>query len=59
MQVELFVAPRSVASGQPGFLLGAALILSYFLLSAALVQDFSRSSTPPLAGEMTILVRAR
>ncbi len=59
MQAEFFVAPRAVTSGNPGWLLGAALILSYFLLSAALVQDFSRASTPPLAGEMTILVRAR
>ena len=59
MQVQLFVAPRSVASGEPGLVLGAALILAYFLLSTALVQDFRRSSPPPLAGETTILVRAR
>ena len=59
MQAQLFVAPRAVASGKPGFLLGAALISAYFLLSAALLKDFSRSAPPPLAGEMTILVRAR
>jgi hypothetical protein len=59
MQVQLFVAPRSVASGQPGLVLGSALILAYFLLSMALVQDFRRSSPPPLAGETTILVRSR
>ena len=59
MQVQLFVAPRSVASGEPGLVLGAALILAYFLLSTALVHDFRRSSPPPLAGETTILVRAR
>ena len=59
MQVQLFVAPRSVASGQPGLVLGAALILAYFLLSTALVNDFRRSSPPPLAGETTILVRSR
>ncbi len=50
MQVQLFVAPRSVASGEPGLVLGAALILAYFLLSTALVNDFRRSSPPPLAG---------
>jgi hypothetical protein len=59
MQVQLFVAPRSVASGEPGLVLGAALILAYFLLSTALVNDFRRSSLPPLAGETTILVRSR
>lgn len=59
MQVQLFVAPRSVASGEPGLVLGAALILAYFLLSTALVQDFRRSAPPPLAGETTILVRSR
>jgi hypothetical protein len=59
MQVQLFVAPRSVASGQPGLVLGAALILAYFLLSTALLQDFRRSSEPPMVGETTILVRSR
>ena len=59
MQVQLFVAPRSVASGGPGLVLGAALILAYFLLSTAMVQDFRRSSAPPLVGETTILVRSR
>jgi len=59
MQVQLFVAPRSVASGEPGLVLGAALILAYFLLSTALVQDFRRSSPPPIAGETTILVLSR
>jgi hypothetical protein len=48
-----------VASGEPGLVLGAALILAYFLLSTALVNDFRRSSPPPLAGETTILVRSR
>ncbi|HVP60473.1 MAG TPA: hypothetical protein VMT11_07935 [Myxococcaceae bacterium] len=59
MQAQLFVAPRAVAFGEPGLLLGATLILAYFLLSAALMQDFARSGPPPLAGETTILVRAR
>ena len=59
MKAQLFAAPRSGASGEPGLLLGAALILGYFLLSTALVQGFSRSSPPPLVGETTILVRAR
>jgi hypothetical protein len=59
MQAQLFVAPRSVASSEPGLLLGAALIVAYFLLSTALVEDFSRSSPPPLVGQTTILVRAR
>ena len=59
MQVQLFVAPRSVAPGEPGLLLGVALILAYFLLSTALVQDFSRSRPPPLVGETTILVRGK
>jgi hypothetical protein len=59
MQVQLFVAPRSVASGEPGILLGAALIVAYFLLSTALLQDFRRSSSPPIVGETTILVRSR
>jgi hypothetical protein len=59
MQVQLFVAPRSVASSEPGLFLGAALIVAYFLLSSAMVQDFRRSSPPPLVGEMTILVRSR
>jgi hypothetical protein len=48
-----------VASGEPGLLLGAALILAYFLLSTALLQDFRRSSEPPIVGETTILVRSR
>ena len=40
-------------------MLGAALILAYFLLSAALVEDYSRAHTPPLVGETTILVLSR
>jgi hypothetical protein len=59
MQVQLFVAPRSAVSSEPGLFLGAALIVAYFLLSSAMVQDFRRSSPPPLVGEMTILVRSR
>jgi hypothetical protein len=59
MQAQLFVAPRSVTTSEPGFVLGVALILAYFLLSTAMVQDFRRSSPPPLVGETTILVRAR
>ena len=59
MQVQLFVAPRSTASGEPGLVLGAALIAAYFLLSTAMVEDFRRSSPPPLVGETTILVRSR
>jgi len=59
MQPQLFDAPRSAVFGESGLLLGGALILAYFLLSAALMQDFSRSSLPPLAGETTILVRSR
>ncbi len=59
MQPQLFDAPRSAALGEPGLLLGGALILSYFLLSAAMVQDFHRASPPPLVGQMTILVRSR
>ena len=59
MQVQLFVAPRSVASSEPGLVLGVALILAYFLLSTAMVKDFRRSSAPPLVGETTILVRSR
>jgi hypothetical protein len=59
MQVQLFVAPRSAASSEPGLFLGAALIVAYFLLSSAMVQDFRRSPPPPLVGEMTILVRSR
>lgn len=59
MQVQLFVAPRSVASREPGLILGAALILAYFLLSTAMVQDYRRASPAPLVGEMTILVRSR
>jgi hypothetical protein len=59
MQVQLFVAPRSRASGEPGLVLGAALIVAYFLLSTAMVEDFRRSSPPPLVGETTILVRSR
>lgn len=59
MQVQLFVAPRSVAPREPGLILGAALILAYFLLTTAMVQDYRRASPPPLVGEMTILVRSR
>ena len=59
MQVQLFVAPRSTASGEPGLVLGAALIVAYFLLSTAMLQDFRRSSPPPVVGETTILVLAR
>jgi hypothetical protein len=59
MQPQLFDAPRSVAVGEPGLLLGATLILAYFLLSAAMMQDFKKASAPPLAGETTILVRSR
>ena len=59
MQPQLFGSPRSAALGEPGMLLGAALILAYFLLSAALVEDYSRARTPPLVGETTILVLSR
>jgi len=59
MQVQLFVAPRSVPSSEPGLFLGAALIVAYFLLSSAMVQDFRRSAPPPLVGQTTILVRSR
>jgi len=59
MQSQLFGAPRSAILGEPGLMLGAALISAYFLLSAAMMQDFRKTSGPPLAGEMTILVRAR
>jgi hypothetical protein len=38
---------------------GSELIVAYFLLSSAMVQDFRRSSPPPVVGEMTILVRSR
>ena len=31
MQVQLFVAPRSVASSEPGLVLGVALIIAYFM----------------------------
>ena len=59
MHPQLFGSPRSAALGEPGMLLGAALILAYFLLSAAMMQDFKRASAPPIAGETTILVRSR
>jgi hypothetical protein len=59
MEVQLFVAPRSLTSREPGLFLGAALILAYFLLSSAMLQDFRRSAPPPLVGEMTILVRSK
>ncbi|HTS83178.1 MAG TPA: hypothetical protein VMH40_21455 [Myxococcaceae bacterium] len=59
MQPQLFDAPRSAAPGEPGLMLGAALILAYFLLSAALVDDYSRAHNPPLVGETTILVLSR
>jgi len=59
MQPELFGAPRSAILGEPGLVLGTTLILAYFLLSAAMMQDFKKTSAPPLAGEMTILVRSR
>ena len=59
MQAQLFLAPRSASPAEPGLLLGAALILATFLLSSAMVRDFSRSSPPPLVGETTILVLAR
>ncbi len=59
MQPQLFDAPRAADLGETGLLLGGALILAYFLLSAAMLQDFSRSAPPPLAGETTIIVRAR
>ena len=59
MQAQLFVAPRSAGSGESGLLLGAALILAYFLLSTAMRAGLPRSSPPPLAGETTILVLSR
>ena len=59
MQTQLFGTPRSASLGEPGLMLGAALICAYFLLSAAMMQDFRKASAPPLAGEMTILVRSR
>ena len=59
MQAQLFDAPRSAGFGESGLLLGAALMLAYFLLSAAMVQDYSRSRPPPIAGETTILVLSR
>jgi hypothetical protein len=59
MQAQLFLAPRSVAAGEPGLLLGAALILGTFLLSTAMIRDYSRISPPPVVGETTILVLAR
>ena len=39
--------------------MGAALILGTFLLSTAMVRDYSRISPPPVVGETTILVLAR
>ena len=59
MQAQLFLAPRSVAASEPGLLLGAALILGTFLLSTAMIRDYSRVSPPPVVGETTILVLAR
>jgi len=59
MQAQLFLAPRSVAGSDSGLLLGAALILGMFLLSTAMIRDYSRVSPPPVVGETTILVLAR
>jgi hypothetical protein len=59
MQAQLFDAPRASSFGGSGLLLGAALMLAYFLLSAAMLQDYARGAPPPLAGETTILVIAR
>ena len=59
MQGQLFDSPRSAGSGQSGLLLGATLMLAYFLLSAAMLQDYARSAPPPLVGETTILVLSR
>jgi hypothetical protein len=58
MESQLFDAARSEHIRASGLLLGAALILSSFLLSTALVQDFCRAWSPPVAGEINILVRA-
>jgi hypothetical protein len=59
MQAQLFLVPRSVGAGDSGLLLGAALILGMFLLSTAMIRDYSRISPPPVVGETTILVLAR
>lgn len=59
MQGQLFDAPRAAGFGESGLLPGAALMLAYFLLSAAMFQDYARSAPPPIAGEITILVRSR
>jgi len=59
MDAQLFGSPRSAGFGESGLLLGAVLMLAYFLLSAAMVQGYSRSAPPPVAGQMTILVLSR
>ena len=59
MESQLFDAARSEDIRASGLLLGAALILSSFLLSTAMLQDFCRAWSPEVAGEITILVRAR
>jgi hypothetical protein len=59
MQAQLFDAPRSAGFGESGLLLGATLMLAYFLLSAAMLKDYARGAPPPLAGETTILVLSR
>ena len=59
MQAQLFLVPRSVGASDSGLLLGAALILGMFLLSTAMIRDYSRISPPPVVGETTILVLAR
>jgi len=59
MESQLFDAARSEDIRASGLLFGAALILSSFLLSTALLQDFCRTWSPPVAGEITIFVRAR
>jgi hypothetical protein len=59
MEAQLFGSPRPSGLGESGLLLGAVLMLSYFLLSAAMLQDYSRKAAPPVAGQMTILVLSR
>ncbi len=59
MEAQLFGSPRSAGLGESGLLLGAVLMLAYFLLSAAMLQDYARSAAPPVAGQMNILVLSR
>ena len=59
MEAQLFGSPRSAGLGESGLLLGAVLMLAYFLLSAAMLQDYARPAPPPVAGQMTILVLSR